>query len=270
VVNLKWRLGINSVTLKQAPLEEAIGIAGEVGYDGFGFWAKDLRQYVKEQNRVRDLANLLTSSNLEACELLAVRKWQEVPVEQFDDAEQEARFVFDLAQQIGAPIVTSPAGAVTHSLGGWAHRLRKICDIASRYGITIALEFIHGRSIQDLSSAVKIVRATKRSNVGVLLDLFHFYKTGSSLADLSTCRPGEIALVHIDDARSKPLQDLRDKDRLFPGDGVIPISKIVSILRRIKYEGYFSVEVLNDDYWEMDATEVARISLEKTRSFLNQ
>ncbi len=268
MTDLDWRIGINSVTLKQATLEDRIMAAGECGYDGFGFWVRDLQQQGEGGRTAAEIAELLRSWKLEACELLAVRKWQETPIESFEEAENEARAVFKLASQLGTCLVTSPAGPTLHTPEDWRLRVERICDIAAEYGITIALEFIRGRSISDFSSTVEIVRSADRENVGVLLDIFHFHRSGCTPDDLGSVEPQEVALVHIDDVAAKPLDALRDQDRVFPGDGVAPTSKIVSALADIGYNGYFSVEIFNEEYWRMDPKEAARIALQKTRSVL--
>jgi len=265
---LDWRLAINSVTLKTTPLEKALSLASMVGFDGFGFWVKDLKRYISSGNSVGDLVRLLHSANLEACELLAVRRWQEVPMSEFASAAEEARQVFDLASQLEIGTVTSPAGPTSHSLADWVDRLRKISDIATSYDVRVALEFIKGRSVESLRSAMEIVRAVRRDNIGVLLDLFHFHKSRSTVLELSKSDPGEIILVHLDDVPGKPLDQLRDKDRVFPGDGVIPCREIVSVLADLGYEGYFSVEIFNDEYWGMDGKIVAKRSIDKARSIL--
>jgi 2-keto-myo-inositol isomerase len=269
MTDLNWRIGINSVTLKQASLEEKLKAAGECGYRGFGFWVKDIQQQKEAGRTPAQILELLESWELEAYELVAVRKWQEAPMESFDEAEREARSVFELASEIGIHLVTSPAGPTPHSLEEWRLRLGRLSDIAEVYDITIALEFIRGRSIADFASALGMVRSVERENIGVLLDIFHFYRSGCSPEELDSVRPHEIAVVHLDDAMSKPVDALRDQDRVFPGDGVAPTAAIVSALANIGYEGYFSVKIFNEEYWKMNPREVARIAMQRTRSILS-
>ncbi len=268
MADLDWRIGINSVTLKPAPLEEKLKAAGECGYRGFGFWVKDIQQQKEAGRAPGQILELLRSSRLEAYELIAVRRWQEAPMERFDEAEGEARSVFELASEMGIHLVTSPAGPTPHSPKEWRLRLRKISEIAAGYDITIALEFIRGRSITDFASALRMVRSADRDNLGVLLDVFHFYRSGCSPEELDLVRPHEIAVVHMNDAMSKPVEVLRDQDRVFPGDGVAPAAAIVSALTGIEYEGYFSVKIFNEEYWKMNPREVARTAMQRTRSIL--
>jgi len=264
----KWRIGLNSVTVKQSSVDEAVETAGRTGFDGFGFWVKDLRRYGESGGSLVRLKARLAALALDPCELLAVRKWQDCPLSEFGPAEEEAQRVFDLASSIGCQLVTSPASASPHSIDGLPDALSKICDIATSYDITIAFEFIAGRPIGDLESAIRVVRAARKENVGILLDVFHLHKSGSSAEDVLQLDPAEVAMVHMNDVREKPREMLRDKDRLYPGDGVADITSLVRALREIGYGGYFSIEIFNDQYWSMDPDAVAREALEKTRAAL--
>jgi len=263
-----WKLAMNSVTVKQCQLLDSINVVSKTGYDGFGFWTKDLRQFESEGGKIDHVKNGLREGGLDACELLAVRKWQELPLNDFDAALNEAKNVFEYATSIGAPIVTSPAGKTPHNREEWLNRLKEICQVSSSYDITIAIEFIAGRSIPDLSSALDLVRSARTEKVGVLLDFFHYHKSRSSMEELSSCSANEIALVHVDDVADKPLDDLKDKDRCFPGDGILPLNDLFNSLRDIGYSGYFSIEIFNDEYWQMDPMDVARIAYQKTKPFL--
>ena len=265
---VSWKLAMNSVTVKQCDLERAISVVSGSGYDGFGFWTKDLRAYESQGKDLKTITDALETGRLDACELLAVRKWQEMPLSEFEEARIEAVAIFELAASIGAPIVTSPAGKTPHGKDDWSSRVREICDIASGYDLSIALEFIAGRSIPDLATALDIVRSADSDNLGVLLDFFHFHKSKSTIGDLSSCAQGEINLVHVDDVAEKPLDDLGDKDRRFPGDGVLPMGDLFGTLRDVGYEGYFSIEIFNDEYWAMDPEDVARIAYQKTSPLL--
>jgi len=264
----KWRIGLNSVTLKGTPLDEAVEAAGRTGFDGFGFWVKDLRPYAESEGSLVQLKDKLASLSLDPCELLAVRKWQEFPLSRFGPAEEEARRVFELASAIGSKVVTSPASASPHSIDELPAALSRICDIATSYDITIAFEFIAGRPISNLHSAIRVVRAAKKENAGILLDVFHLHKSGSPVGGVLQLDPAEVAIVHMNDVIDRPREMLRDKDRLYPGDGVAEITSLVQALHEIGYTGYFSVEIFNDLYWSMDPYIVAKEALDKTRAAL--
>ena len=49
--------------------------------------------------------------------------------------------------------------------------------------------------------------------------------------------------------------DQTDADRIFPGDGILPLKEAVATLREIGYSGVVSLELFNPNYWEMPPQE---------------
>lgn len=90
--------------------------------------------------------------------------------------------------------------------------------------------------INTLKEGVEFCRSLNNSNVGALVDLFHFYKNGESLDDFDILKPGELKHVHI--ARPDP-----DRDAPIRAD-----EKAVSIwanrLKQIGYDGRVALECL--------------------------
>jgi sugar phosphate isomerase/epimerase len=77
-----------------------------------------------------------------------------------------------------------------------------------------------------------------------------------------------IGIVHLDDAPySKPFDEMSDADRVYPGDGDIPLDEMLDTLRAMGYRGPVSLELFNRDYWEQDPAQVVRTGFEKSRPF---
>jgi sugar phosphate isomerase/epimerase len=56
------------------------------------------------------------------------------------------------------------------------------------------------------------------------------------------------------------------KDRLIPGEGVIPLGPFIKEIRRKGYDGYYTIEIFNEDYQKKDPLEIAiraRTAVEK-------
>ena len=71
---------------------------------------------------------------------------------------------------------------------------------------------------------------------------------------------------HINDyPADPPLAKISDADRVFPGDGVCELPKIIRRLLDNGFTGTFSLELFNPEYWKRDATEVATEGLLKSR-----
>ena len=76
---------------------------------------------------------------------------------------------------------------------------------------------------------------------------------------------------HINDYPAEPERDkIADKDRVFPGDGVCPLPKVIRSLLDNGFKGTFSLELFNPEYWKRDAAEVAKEGLEKSKAVVHQ
>ena len=97
---------------------------------------------------------------------------------------------------------------------------------------------------------VGVPKEIKNQEVGLLIDTFHFYVGENTLGDLEKIPPEKISLVHFHDAADRPRDELRDEDRLYPGEGVIDLGGFCRVLKDKGYEGPLSVELINPKLWE--------------------
>lgn len=92
----------------------------------------------------------------------------------------------------------------------------------------------------------------------------------SRIDDISAIPKDKILFVHINDAKERPVEQLGDYDRVFPGDGVLPVKEVLQALRDISYDGFYSIEIYNEDYWKEDPKEIAIKAKEKTENIFAQ
>jgi sugar phosphate isomerase/epimerase len=52
--------------------------------------------------------------------------------------------------------------------------------------------------------------------------------------------------VHLSDVKNVPREKATNEDRTFPGEGIMPLTHIVTSLTRRGYMGAFSVEILGE------------------------
>ncbi len=135
-----------------------------------------------------------------------------------------------------------------------ARRLRTCARILAPYGLRLGLEFVGPHHLRrrwahvffyDLPGTLELIGDIGEPNVGLLLDSYHWYTTGGTVADLEGLRPEQIVHVHINDAKPVPVEEALDNDRLFPGEGVIDLAGFLGALQRIGYDGFVSLEVLS-------------------------
>ena len=119
-----------------------------------------------------------------------------------------------------------------------------LCDLVAKAGIRVELEFMPILGVPDLATAWDIVRGATRNNSGLMLDTWHFVKSGSSI-ELLRSIPGEyLRSIQLSDGYA----DLCGKDlfedmiqwREFPGEGELPVLdlfKIASSVGKLRHVG---------------------------------
>jgi len=104
-------------------------------------------------------------------------------------------------------------------------------------------------------------------NACVLPDFYHIYKGGNDFASLGMIEASRMHCFHINDyPADPPRESIGDKHRVFPGDGVCPLPEIIRKLIAHGFQGTFSLELFNPEYWERDPLDVASEGLEKSRA----
>jgi sugar phosphate isomerase/epimerase len=80
-------------------------------------------------------------------------------------------------------------------------------------------------------------------NVGLLLDSWHWHHAGATTDDIVNAGRERIIHVHFNDAPNLPPEQIRDNQRLLPGEGVINLVGFLQALQKIGYTDALSVEV---------------------------
>ncbi|HYR00119.1 MAG TPA: TIM barrel protein, partial [Casimicrobiaceae bacterium] len=79
-------------------------------------------------------------------------------------------------------------------------RFARLCDLAQARGLFVSLEFPHWTETGTLSEAARVVRAADRSNAGILVDMLHFGRSGSSQDELAKLPREWFRFAHVCDA----------------------------------------------------------------------
>ncbi len=67
-----------------------------------------------------------------------------------------------------------------------------------------------------------------------------------------------------------PREKVDDSYRLYPGDGVAPLTELLQILRRTGGSKVLSLELFSRKYWAQDPLEVAKTGLAKMKAVVAQ
>ncbi len=168
----------------------------------------------------------------------------------------------DLCQRFGIPTLilvadfAQPPDGI--ALGRALVSLAEAARWGAGFGVRLALEFRGTDAFCNcLDTAITLIEQAREPNLGVCLDLFHYYKGPSKLEDLDRLTASNLAHVQVCDVAGVPRELMSDADRVIPGDGDFHIQPLLQRLRDIGYEGYISLELMNPTLWEVNAAQVA-------------
>jgi 2-keto-myo-inositol isomerase len=149
--------------------------------------------------------------------------------------------------------------------------LKQAAQWAAGFGVRLALEFRGSATFcSSLDTAISIIAACREPNVGVNLDVFHYYSGPSKFEDLTALTPDNLAFVQVCDVAGVPRELATDGDRVFPGEGDFRLDPIVQHLHRIGYDGYVSLELMNPMVWQAKPAQVAELGLSALRRLLGE
>jgi sugar phosphate isomerase/epimerase len=176
---------------------------------------------------------------------------------------EELKGKCELAQAIGGDRLVAPSAApgtfTEEDYKRGVENLREAGEIARPYNVTLMLEFTRMTAFaSSLSTALKLVREANHPNVRVMMDTYHFWGGVSKFEDLELLRDGELHHLHFEDVPAEPPRELLEqRHRVFPGQGIAPLRRIVAMLKQKKYAGPASVELFDPAIQSMDPYQVA-------------
>jgi 4-hydroxyphenylpyruvate dioxygenase len=149
------------------------------------------------------------------------------------------------------------------------HSLAQAGQWAAAFGRRLALEFRSNATfVTNLGTALDMVERCVEPNVGINLDLFHYYTGPSKAEDLLRLTTSNLFHVQLCDLSGIPRELARDGDRVLPGDGDICLSPILERLRTIGYDGWLSLELMNPTLWSTRPSQVVELGMAAMRRCL--
>jgi sugar phosphate isomerase/epimerase len=162
-------------------------------------------------------------------------------------------------------------------------RLAAISEVLRKSEIRLGVEFLGvqqfrvGRAggpppnpfIWTLPETVALAKDSG-SNLGVILDVWHWHHSGGTTADIVAAGKDQIVHVHVSDAKPQPPEDVRDNQRVMPGEGAIDLVGFFQALKKVGYTGGVSPEPLGRVPAEMSPEEGAKLALDTTLAVMKK
>jgi sugar phosphate isomerase/epimerase len=250
-------LSPNAIGIRGLTLPEVIELAAKTGYAGIDFNIREAAALADEHG-IAYVRDLFAAANVLPGQWGLPVTWN----------KEEAQWQQDVAAlpklaQVGVELgclrsaTWCPSGSDTRPYDenyAWhIERFRPIAQVLKDHGVQFGIEFLGPKTLRDaspypfiytLEEMMGLAEDIGTGNVGLLLDAWHLYTSGGTLADLDKITADDIVTVHINDAPAGiPRDELMDLVRRLPMEtGVIDLPGFMRKLVQLGYTGPVTTE----------------------------
>lgn len=244
-------LSPGALGLRPANLEEALQMARKAGFAGVEFGAEEAANLIDSKG-AEHVRRLFADSGIRPAGFGLAVEWRK------DEATWRAG-MDKLPRQAAAAAAIGSDRCSTWVMPcsndrafdeNWKFhvaRFKPISEALHAHGIRLGLEFIGPKTLRESQKHAFIYTMDKMlelgreigSNVGLLLDCWHWHTSGTTVEAVRNLRPEQVVYVHVNDAPPGVGMDAYvDNQRALPGaTGVIDIRGFLRALKEIGYDG---------------------------------
>lgn len=262
------RLALHKWTLDSTSLSDTLRVARTAGWEAIELRRADFEAAIVAEGSVERVLDLLRASGLAVACIGVELGWM------FAKGAERRRLLQVFTEQcaraaaLGCTTVMSPSDKGRGDLRRAAASVREVGDIAARHGLRLGVEFMsQAEQFNTLERLRELIALAAHPACGVLLDTYHFHRSGGDVRALDDVAPGEIVYVQYSDVPPR-VEPGKLIDRLPPGRGVVPFADLFARLAKAGYTGWLSYEAPNPAAWARDPEAVAREAIEATRALL--
>ncbi len=232
-------------------LPEKLAAIAQAGFSGVEIFENDFLAF---DGTPADVGRMVRDHGLEITLFQPFRDFEGMPEPHrsrlFDRAERK----FDIMQELGTDLVLVCSNVSPLALGGIDRAVADFHELgerAAKCGLKVGYEALAwGKHISDHRDAWEVVRRTNHPNIGIILDSFHTLSRQIDINSIRSIPKEKIFIVQLADA---PLIDMdllywSRHFRNMPGEGDLPVEAFTSAVAETGYDGYFSLEIFNDQF----------------------
>lgn len=220
------------LTLAHVSAPRLVEIAAHAGYDAVtlnvGVGAPGAAMPATNAPMLREVVSRLADTRLRVHDVAAGRLHQDTEIERFAP-------IFEAGALLRARYAVVVCEIADESRA--VDRFGRLADRAAQHGIALALEFMAYSAVRSLADAIRLLRGVARPNAVLMLDALHLFRSGGTIGDVAAVPVEWIPYLQICDAPRVPAstsnEGLRREaltDRLFPGQGGLPLQPLLSAL----------------------------------------
>jgi len=265
-------LNTSTIRGQKLSLVQEIELAAKAGYSAMEPWVGEISDHVKAGGDLKDLKKRFADNGLAVVDAIGFAPWLMGDEAVHKKGLEAMKHDMELVAAIGGVrIAAPPMGAqqlANFDLNLAAERYRHILELGEQVGVTPMLEvWGHSKTLGTLAEAAYVAVAAKHPKACILTDVYHLYKGGSGYEGLKLLDGAALPVMHFNDYPAEPTREkIKDEHRIYPGDGIAPISLILQELKANGGETVLSLELFNKDYWKLDALEVLKTGVAKMKA----
>lgn len=270
-----WPICLDTATIRTAPtLEDKIMIASKAGYDAIEPWDNELEAYEKKGGNLKELGKKIKDTGLFVPSMIGL--WGCIPdsKEAFEKSLPETRRRMRMASEIGCAHVQAIPNKVGENYDPKfvTDCYRQLLEIGIKdYNLIPSLVFVKYFPLRRMGQAAAIALDADHPQARIIPDVYHMYISEGGFEGLKLVRGDLFAIFQFNDAPANlPREKMEDKDRVYPGDGILPLTQIVQDLKKSGFKGCVSLELYNAEYWKQDLLTVAKTGLQKTLTVIQK
>jgi sugar phosphate isomerase/epimerase len=272
----KYCLNTSTIRGQNLTLDKEIEITAKAGYRAIEPWVHKIHDYVRDGGSTNDLRKRIEDRGITVESAISFFRWIiDDDTERAKGFEQAKRDMDVLAQIGGKRIAAPPAGATRQpglDLVKAAERYRDLLELGDKFGVVPQIELWgSSKNLHRLGQCMFVVIESGHPKACLIPDVYHIYRGGSDFTGLKQLSAHAIQVFHLNDYPANPPRDrISDRDRVMPGDGIAPLTQIISYLKASRSRAVLSLELFNPNYWKQDPLNVAKIGLAKMKAAVSK
>ncbi|MFG1921798.1 sugar phosphate isomerase/epimerase family protein [Cryptosporangium sp. NPDC048952] len=230
-------------------IADRVAAVATTGWAGIGIAQDDVR-HVRDTIGYAKLGELIHEAGLRYTELELLTDWWETG-ERRRRSDEVRAVLFDAAESLGATHIKigTAFGEALTSIDLLISPLRDLADEAAGRGLRVALEPMPFSMVASVPMGADLVRAVDRPSCGLLVDSWHVFRAGTSLADLrASLTPDIVFAAELNDAAAARVGTLFEdtiNERLLCGEGSFDLTGLIRTLTELGYRGPWGVEIIS-------------------------
>jgi sugar phosphate isomerase/epimerase len=255
-------------------LDKEIEITAKAGYHSIEPWVHKIHEYTQNGGSLGELRRRISDLELTVESAIAFSGWIVDDDKRRAEAMEQNRRDMDVLARIGGKRIAAPPAGIRGPIDliKAAERYRELLELGDKMGVVPQLELWgSSKGLYRLGQAMFIVIESGHPKACLLPDVYHTYKGGSDFNGFKMISYKAIQVFHLNDYPADPPRDtIGDRDRVYPGDGIAPLTQILQDLHANNSRAVLSLELFNPTYWKQDPLQVAKTGLAKMKTAVHK